>query len=51
MIADKKHERELRAFEGTAWFKDEFGFLKKGAKPQPRLPPEDLFNLDGSRLG
>ncbi len=32
------------------WFKDEFGFLKKGNKTQPHLPPEDLFNLDGTAL-
>ena len=50
MTADKKHEQELKAFKGAAWFEDEFGFLKKGAKPRPRLPPEDLFNLDSSAL-
>jgi hypothetical protein len=32
----------------VAWFKDKFGFLKKGNKTQPRLPLEDLFNLDGT---
>jgi hypothetical protein len=47
-VADEKHEKVLKAFEGVAWFKDEFGFLKKGPKPQPRLPLEELFNLDGS---
>ncbi len=36
---DEKHEKEIKAFEGAAWFKDEFGFLKKGAKSQPRPPP------------
>ncbi len=38
-VADIEHERELKAFEGAAWFKDEFGFLKKGNKTQPRLSP------------
>ncbi len=27
--ANKKYEKELWAFKGAAWFKDEFGFLKK----------------------
>ncbi len=45
---DKKHEREIKAFEGAAWFKDEFGFLIKGAKSQPCPPPKELFNLDSS---
>ncbi len=47
---DKKHEREIKAFKGAAWFKDEFGFQKKGAKSQPCPPPEELFNLDSSSL-
>jgi hypothetical protein len=47
-VADVKHECELKAFEGEAWFKDEFCFLKKGKKTQPRLPQEDLFNLNGT---
>jgi hypothetical protein len=47
---DEKHEREIKAFEGVAWFKDEFGFLKKGAKSQSCPPPEELFNLDSSSL-
>jgi len=31
--SDEKHEKAIKAFEGAAWFKDEFGFLKKGPKP------------------
>ncbi len=50
MVADVKHECELKAFEGAAWFKNKFGFLKKENKTQPCLPPEDLFNLDGTAL-
>ncbi len=49
--ANEKHKKKLKAFDGAAWFKDEFGFLKKGAESQPCLPPEELFNLDGSSLG
>jgi hypothetical protein len=45
---DEKHKKEIKAFEGAAWFKDEFGFLKKGAKSLPRPPPKELFNLDSS---
>ncbi len=45
--ADEKHEQAIKAFEGAAWFKDEFGILKKGAKAPSRLPKEALFNLDG----
>jgi hypothetical protein len=45
--ADEKHEKAIKAFEGVAWFKDEFGILKKGPKAPSRLPQEELFNLDG----
>jgi hypothetical protein len=48
--ANETYEKVLKAFEGAAWFKDEFGFLKKGTKSQPHLPPEEIFNLDGSSL-
>ncbi len=48
--ADKRLEKAITAFEGAAWFKDKFGFLKKGSKPPARLPQEDLFNLDGTAL-
>jgi hypothetical protein len=47
-VANEKHEEGLKAFEGEAWFKDEFGFLKKGPKPEPHPSLEELFNLDGS---
>jgi hypothetical protein len=46
--ADEKHEKSIKAFEGAAWFKDEFGILKKGVKGTPRMPQEELFNLDGT---
>jgi hypothetical protein len=36
IVANKKHEEGLKAFEGVAWFKHEFGYLKKGSKAQPR---------------
>ncbi len=49
-VADEKHEKGLKAFEGAAWFKDEYRFLKKEPKPQPCLPPKELYNLDGSNL-
>jgi hypothetical protein len=45
--ANEKHEQVIKAFESAAWFKDEFGILKKGAKAPSRLPKEALFNLDG----
>jgi hypothetical protein len=45
---DEKHEREIKAFEGAAWFKDEFGFLKRELSPSLARPPEELFNLDSS---
>jgi hypothetical protein len=39
-----------RALRGQAWFKDEFGFLKKGTKSQPCPPSKELFKLDSSSL-
>jgi hypothetical protein len=45
--ADERHEKAIKAFEGAAWFKDEFGMLKKGSKDSSRMPKEALFNLDG----
>jgi hypothetical protein len=44
--ADEKHEKAIKAFEGVAWFKDEFGILKKGLKGPHWMPQEELFNLD-----
>ncbi len=46
--SDEKHEKAIKAFEGAAWFKDKFGFLKKGPKPPVRLPQGELFNLDST---
>ncbi len=48
--ANEKHEKAIKAFEAAAWFKDEFGILKKGPKTPSRLPQEELFNLDGVAL-
>jgi hypothetical protein len=45
--ADERHEKAIKAFEGAAWFKDEFRMLKKGSKDSSRIPKEALFNLDG----
>ncbi len=45
---DEIHKSEIRAFEVAAWFKDEFGILKKGAKSLPCPLPEELFNLDSA---
>jgi hypothetical protein len=33
-----------------AWFKNEFGILKKGPKGPHRMPQEKLFNLNGEAL-
>jgi hypothetical protein len=45
---DEKHKKVIKAFEGAAWLKDEFGLLNKGQKTLIHLPQEDLFNLDGT---
>jgi hypothetical protein len=38
---------KTKAFEGAAWFKDEFGLLAKNPRNQKRyMAPEALFNLD-----
>jgi hypothetical protein len=44
MLAEERQEKAKKALESAAWFKDEFGLLKKGPKSQPRLPPEEQFN-------
>jgi hypothetical protein len=50
---DKRDQAEkTKAFEGAAWFKDEFGLLGQKARNQKRYTaPEALFNLEdaGSR--
>jgi hypothetical protein len=35
--ADEKHEKAVKAFEGAAWFKDEFGMLKRGGNGNNKL--------------
>jgi hypothetical protein len=49
-LADERQEKAVKALESTAWFKDEFGLLKKGPKAQPCLLPEEQFNLDNTSL-
>jgi hypothetical protein len=49
-VPDEKHKKAIKAFEGTAWFKVEFGLLSKGKKVPISLPQEDFFNLDGTAL-
>jgi hypothetical protein len=48
--ADEKHKKAIKAFEEAPWFKDKFGFLKKGFKPPAQIPQEELFNLNGIAL-
>ena len=38
----------MKALDSAAWFKDEFGLLKKGPKPMMAIPQEAQFNLDGT---
>jgi hypothetical protein len=49
-LAEERQEKTAKDLESAAWFKDEFGFLKKGPKAQPCIPPEEQFNLDGTSL-
>jgi len=52
-VEDSIQSEKAKAFEGAAWFKDEFGLLGKNAtRNQTRVvAPETLFDLDnaGSR--
>ncbi len=42
---------KIKAFEGAAWFKDEFGLLEQKARNQKRYAaPEVLFNLNDAGL-
>ncbi len=42
---------KTKAFEGAAWFRDEFGLLGQKARNQKRYAaPEALFNLDDAGL-
>jgi hypothetical protein len=44
-------EAETKSFEGTAWFRDEFGLLEGGAHRNEKRPlPETFFNLDGASV-
>jgi hypothetical protein len=42
-------EEEVKAFESTSWFKDEFGLLPKElGKQKNYTAPEALHNLEGA---
>jgi hypothetical protein len=44
---ERAHVEKTKAFEGAAWFKDEFGLLGQRACNQKQYAtPEALFNLD-----
>ena len=45
---EERKSKAVKALESAAWFKDEFGLLKRGPKPMPAIPLEEQFNLDGS---
>jgi hypothetical protein len=45
---EERKSRAVKALESAAWFKDEFGLLKKGPKPMMAIPQEAQFNLDGT---
>jgi hypothetical protein len=48
-VANEKHEKGNKTFEGVAWFKDEFGSSRKGPNLS-LVSPKELFNLDSSDL-
>ena len=45
---EERKSKAVKALESAAWFKDEFGLLKKGPKPMMAIPQEAQFNLDGT---
>ena len=45
---EERKEKAVKPLESAAWFKDEFGLLKKGPKPRISLPIDEQFNLDGT---
>jgi hypothetical protein len=45
---EERKSKAVKALESAAWFKDEFGLLKKGPKSTIAIPQEAQFNLDGS---
>ncbi len=49
---EEEKEEEIKAFESTPWFRDEFGFLRKNKDQEKNkyMNPESLFNLDGNEL-
>jgi hypothetical protein len=47
-LTEERQEKAAKDLESAAWFKDEFGLLKKGPKAQPHVPPEEQFNLYGT---
>ena len=45
---EERKEKAVKPLESAAWFKDEFGLLKKGPKPRIPLPSNEQFNLDST---
>ena len=45
---EERKDKAVKPLESAAWFKDEFGLLKKGPKPRIPLPIDEQFNLDGT---
>ncbi len=47
--AELAKAEKTKAFEGAAWFWDEFGLLGKNARNQKKFTaPDAIFNLDGA---
>jgi hypothetical protein len=49
-LEEVRQEKAVKDLESTAWFKDEFSLIKKGPKAQPRILPEEQYNLNGTSL-
>ncbi len=45
---EEEKNKVVKAFESTAWFKNDFGILGKKDHGKKHAPPEALFNLDGN---
>jgi hypothetical protein len=45
---EERKSKAVKALESAAWFKDEFGLLKKGPKLMMAILLEAQFNLDGT---
>jgi hypothetical protein len=42
-------DKVVRAFESVAWFKDEFGILRKKDQGKKHAPPDALYNLGSNK--